>query len=532
MLHQFYRNLNSYPYKEGCVLKKQAFAVLSITVTLSLLYACSSNSSGPNGSAQTGGTNTKEGPVDITVMTNFFAQTPAADNTEFEKKLEELTNSNLKIQWVSSNNYNDKLNVTLASGDMSDMIYIIDPFTNVFRNMTAQGALWDIGPYIKDYPNLSQYIDKVAWDATKMKDGKNYGVPRPRSVDGETFLIIRQDWLDNLGLKVPKTSDELYQVMKAFTENDPDKNGKNDTIGYGGYFNADSMGGMGAFDAMFTGASGDWKLQKDGKLAYAPLLPEQRQALEYTAKLYKEKLLPEDLAALKVSQARDLFKVGKAGIVSEKDGTMANYVNEQRKIDPKANVTSLTDINGYNPKGSGFSGLYAIPKKVPEAKMKQILKVMDAGMNKNVYELIKYGLEGVHYEVKNGEKIVNIDSKNRDAIGDYQQIFIGGPPDPDYSKVAFPKEIFGDMGDRFAKVQEERRKTAVPNYALGLYSETQQKINAELMKKSQDLKTKIIIGVEPLSAWDAYTAMLKSDPNMSKMIEEMNAAYQQRTAGK
>lgn len=513
-------------------MRKKAWVFFGFTLALSsVLSACSSSEpAGGSTAAQQGAG--QEGPVDITVMTNFFAQTPAADNTEFEKKLEQLTNSNLKIQWVSSNNYNDKLNVTLASGDMPDMVYINDPFTKVFRNMTSQGAFWDLTPYIKDYPNLSQYIDKVAWDATKMQDGKNYGVPRPRDVEGETFLILRQDWLDNLGLQVPKTSDELYQVMKAFTEKDPDKNGKNDTTGYGGYFNPDSMGGMSVFDSMFTKASGDWKLQADGTLAYTALLPEQRQALEYAAKLYKEKLLPEDLAALKVSQARDLFKAGKAGIVSEKDGTMANYVNEQRKLDPKATVTALVDINGYNPQGSGFAGLYAIPKKVPEAKMKRILKVMDAGMNKDVFDLIKFGLEGVHYNVKNGEKVIDIDAKNRDAIGDYQQIFIGGPPDPDYFKVAFPKDIFGDMGDKFAQVRKDRNKTTVPNYALGLYSETQLKINAELMKKNQDLKTKIIIGVEPLSAWDDHVAKLKADPNVSKMIEEMNAAYKQRTSGK
>ena len=44
-------------------------------------------------------------------------------------------------------------------------------------------------------------------------------------------MFIRQDWLDNLGLKMPTTIEELKEVARAFTEDDPDGNGQNDTYG-------------------------------------------------------------------------------------------------------------------------------------------------------------------------------------------------------------------------------------------------------------------------------------------------------------
>ena len=44
-------------------------------------------------------------------------------------------------------------------------------------------------------------------------------------------MIIRQDWLDNLGLKAPTNMDEFEAVIKAFTEDDPDGNGQKDTMG-------------------------------------------------------------------------------------------------------------------------------------------------------------------------------------------------------------------------------------------------------------------------------------------------------------
>ncbi|MBO1722884.1 sugar ABC transporter substrate-binding protein, partial [Extibacter sp. GGCC_0201] len=45
-------------------------------------------------------------------------------------------------------------------------------------------------------------------------------------------FLIRQDWLDNLGLYMPTTAEELLDVMRAFTFDDPDGNGKDDTYGF------------------------------------------------------------------------------------------------------------------------------------------------------------------------------------------------------------------------------------------------------------------------------------------------------------
>ena len=50
----------------------------------------------------------------------------------------------------------------------------------------------------------------------------------PHLTEGEV-MIIRQDWLDKLGLKAPTTIDEFEEVIRAFTEDDPDGNGQKDT---------------------------------------------------------------------------------------------------------------------------------------------------------------------------------------------------------------------------------------------------------------------------------------------------------------
>ena len=68
-----------------------------------------------------------------------------------------------------------------------------------------------------------------------MYNGKSYGLASTGSIAKNEGLLIRKDWLDKLGLKVPTTTDELMAVMKAFTFNDPDGNGKADTYGYGAF---------------------------------------------------------------------------------------------------------------------------------------------------------------------------------------------------------------------------------------------------------------------------------------------------------
>ncbi|MRA94216.1 extracellular solute-binding protein, partial [Bacillus thuringiensis] len=87
-----------------------------------------------------------------------------------------------------------------------------------------------VSEYLKDYKNLSQ-ISEDRIEAASI-DGALYGVPVQKDY-ARAGLVIRKDWLDNLGLDVPTTMDELYEVAKQFTENDPDGNGVDDTVGFG-----------------------------------------------------------------------------------------------------------------------------------------------------------------------------------------------------------------------------------------------------------------------------------------------------------
>lgn len=478
-------------------------------------------------------------PLELTIMTITPSSPPAADDNVIKRAIEKATNSKMNIQWVSNNIYKDKLNLTLASGQIPDLTFISDPFSSSFRSLVNQGVFWDITPYIKDYPYLSKGIPSIAWELTKMDDGKNYGIPRARDENDESFIIIRKDWLDKLGLQPPKTTDELYEVMKAFAEKDPDGNGKKDTVALAASITPDdaaNWGGigpvLGTIESAFTGVNGKWKLEGD-KLVYTALLPEVRKALEFNAMAYKEKLLPEDLLSLKTTQIRDLFKGNKAGIVVDKTGTGNRvYTTDLRKLVPGFKDTQfypLTSINGYTPKGTGFNGILAIPKSVPEAKMKRILKLIDQWTSPEVSSIQRFGLEGVHYTLENGVKVVNPDKLNADNASDFNQIV--NSIDPSLDQIPTTPDLKAS-DDQKKQVQAERAKISKADISVGLNSPTAQKISPQLEKQIQDLKSKIIIGREPITAWDDFVVKLQTNPDFIKMTEEMTQAYNKRKGNK
>ncbi|MBW7457688.1 extracellular solute-binding protein [Paenibacillus sepulcri] len=511
-------------------IRKAAIMLPAIALALSLaLTGCGSSNSNSEGETQ--GAAQSEKPLEVSIMTILLSSTPTADDNPLKLAIEKATNSKMNIQWVSGNNYADKLNVTLASGDIPNIILINDPFTPVFRNAVSQGAFWDVTPYIKDYANLNSKISETAWQLTKMEDGKNYGVPRPRPEEADSFFVVRKDWLDSVGMKEPATMDEFYQVLKAFSEKNPSKTGQKDIVPFAAYLNSPlDMGALNQVENSFTGVNGKWKYIND-QLVNVNFLPEMRKAIEFETKLYKEKLIPEDFASLKLSQVGDMFKAGKAGMIVEKAGTMTEYYNTLKKVDPsfkEADFYPLTSIDGYNPKGTGFSGILAIPKSVPEAKMKQILGLVDTWMNDDVFAIQQYGFEGQHYKVENGKKIIDKEALDKDGASNFNQIVYVADPYASSTKINFPDEV----NKLYASIQDERAKTSVADIATGLYSPTAQTFLPEFDKKVTDLKTKIILGREPMTAWDDFVTKMKDDPDMVKLSQELTEAYKQRISSK
>ena len=153
----------------------------------------------------------------------------------YEKK------TSVKIEWVevSSDAFADQLALRLTTGELPDII-LKGGISNAnqlkygeqgyFLDLMANGMLQTFAP---NYWALCQQYPEIL-SASMMPDGKLYSLGMVRNSTGSTIaskLFFNQEWLDKVGKSVPTTADEFYEVLKAFKNEDPNGNGRNDEIG-------------------------------------------------------------------------------------------------------------------------------------------------------------------------------------------------------------------------------------------------------------------------------------------------------------
>lgn len=134
----------------------------------------------------------------------------------------------IKVTFVTMNRMEETtmLNVMMASGEVPDIIYTYD--INLVQNYLRQGGLADLTEAVAAYG--SRLIDYIGEENQSIGNinGKQMFLVGNRAVDiGIVGSVIRGDWLDKLGMEVPTTTEEFYEVMKAFKEKDPGNVGEN-----------------------------------------------------------------------------------------------------------------------------------------------------------------------------------------------------------------------------------------------------------------------------------------------------------------
>ncbi|MBR1713386.1 MAG: hypothetical protein IJ717_00375 [Treponema sp.] len=126
-----------------------------------------------------------------------------------------------------------KVNAAAEGGFLPDMVVVN---REPLLNLIDKGLVMQVDDL---YPLMPSRTEKMYNETSRRfatVKGKCYGFSTPGGkIQKNEGVLIRKDWLDKLGLSVPRTMDEYLDVMRAFTHNDPDGNGKNDTYGYGAF---------------------------------------------------------------------------------------------------------------------------------------------------------------------------------------------------------------------------------------------------------------------------------------------------------
>ncbi|WP_246067620.1 extracellular solute-binding protein [Paenibacillus koleovorans] len=501
------------------------FTVLSVTTVG--LAACSGKDNGSTGSSATppGSSSpsptasaTPSGPVEITWMTPLYTQSQPKDTVL--KLVEQKTNTKLDITWVPDAVKEDKLNTAIASNTLTKVVTVQDIKNSAFQSAVKSGMFWELGPHLKNYPNLAK-MNETILNNTKI-DGKIYGIYRERPLTRQG-IVVRKDWLDNLGLQAPKNVNELYNVLKAFTLNDPDKNGKNDTFGLTDRNDLK----FGAFKTLgsYFGVPNEWG-EKDGKLQPEFTFDAYLETAKFMKRLFSEKLMNDDFTVASKNQQWDKFTTGQAGLYVGNMVDAANLYNAGVKVNPNIKLDILNRISGPDGKDrvwsqAGHNGIFVIPKTVvkTEAELKQILGALDKLQDPEVFNLMKLGVENTHYKVVGGNSFENIAAAN-----DAREVEVR----PLDSLVGMDRTALKAANDPLREKYEaltlDNNKIVVPNPAEAFDSPTLTQRGTELRKIIDDATFKFISGAIDEAAFKAEVEKWKKSGG-DKIIEEINAAY-------
>jgi putative aldouronate transport system substrate-binding protein len=424
-------------------MKKRLLVVSTVAVALasiSLLAACSKSDDGKG--ATTTSTSTAAGTTATKAPEKRGKMTTSIYDRGNMVPEEGTLDKNRWTDWVNKNSPvdvtfipiprskpEDKLNVMFASGEAPDLIQDYDgknrsswyeskqllPLDDLIeKNSVEFKALLAKNPLLKKFGTRS--------------DGKLYDIAVLGKLDANWVYLVRTDWLMKLGLEAPKTTDELFAVAKAFTEKDPDGNGKNDTYGIslGGGYNQkviDFMFGVPVFS--------NYNL-KDGNLQYA--WENQLAGLAFKKKLFQEGVIDKDFAADTTGdKAKRDFLNGKLGFYV---GPLPSTIEMETlmKNDPNATLSPIV-----LPKSSfgQFSPPLTSPVQnaaVVNAKAKDpvaVIKYLDFLTKESTYKAMKWGIEGEHYKLdaKGCPQVIDPDKnkKERSYAGDYGMIMSSLP---------------------------------------------------------------------------------------------------------
>ncbi|QGH35899.1 extracellular solute-binding protein [Gracilibacillus salitolerans] len=401
---------------------KKSVYVWSMFV-LFMLVACSDDDTSSN---EESSTESQEEPQEISMMFNLHV--PEVPEPRLEELLEEATNTELDIRWVPDNNYAENLNTAIATNNLPDVFLLKDVTLDQQKEAVRDGQYWEIGPYLEEFPNLNKLNPEILKNT--MIDGKLYTLyaGRPLSRQG---LIYRQDWAENLGLNTPTNLDELYKMMRAFTEDDPDGNGEDDTIGL---TDREILGTFENF-ATWHGAPNNWG-EKDGQLLPQFMFPEYREAMDYFKSLFDNGYINRDAPVTSKTDQQNMLKDGTAGVYIGTMGDVEPMYRDAVAINPDV----VFDVHNYieGPDGEyrtrsipGYGSMLIFPKSSVETEeeLKGILSFFDFLMTPEGSNLLYWGVEGEHYEVVDGYAEVipeNQDQYNLE-IRPYTPFEIGEP---------------------------------------------------------------------------------------------------------
>lgn len=476
-------------------------------------------------------TDTQGAKVSILAQNSWYSTVDFAKTPIIQKVAEK---AGVSIDWnlVSPTNYVNSISPMLAAGtDLPDIVELpdLDP------NMTyiQSGLFVPLDDYIDQYmPNYKKYLEEnpIVKASLTAEDGHIYYVPQTVVTDNyQPCAMINMEWLDQLGMEVPKTLDEFVTVLKAFRDND--MNGNGDTTdevplsimakdisymfgpAFGLYFGIDNASGFYADD--------------EGKVHYAYADDAYKEYVAFLNDLYKEGLLEVEFTSLTRDQVTERCAQNKAGVVFDFSWQMSQLYSAQY---PEYDGTKGI-MQGFAPLSGAAEGRYIARTPIANifgvsAKGDNILmavKFLDYAMSEECQEMYVWGIEGESYtRAEDGTKAYT--EKASDSMW-LQGLGINPGCLPSQQSVEATDVLLPEWHGAVDKELAKYMRDPWPFiYATSEESNVISQYLADIKTYVEEMNIAFITGTASLDTFDSFHSTLES-MNLEQLMEIKQAQY-------
>ena len=327
-------------------LHKGIALLCSAAIAAGMLVGCSSGSSsaaapGSSSSASASVSNSESGPlfsepVTFSMLIPSHASWPFQDDWYVIDLVKEYTNVDFNITSVDTEGFYEKLNLTMASGELPDLIYLVG--NAAVQQYGPQGAFINILDYIDQMPNFKAWYEENTQYALNFMsaDGALYQFPE-QGVDeaNRRGWLYRADVFEELGLEAPTNKDEFYDVLVKLKEAYPNSY----PLAFRSFTGelpqlnmiAPSWGTtfIDTRDNRFLGYDYD-----SGEWSFGPTSPEFKEMLEFYNKLYEEGLLLPNFLTIDTKGWQDVIANSDSFITIDYLSRIDFFNSSMRETDP------------------------------------------------------------------------------------------------------------------------------------------------------------------------------------------------------
>lgn len=539
--------------------KNRTKILLSMLLAFTMLMAgCTSGNSTESGKknlSKDGEGNESQEPLKLSIMAGSFGAVPTDTmiQKEWQKRMEAYIGRKLDIKWtyVPWGEYGDKFKLTLASGDLPDIM--TNQGAELAKQYGRQGVVLDIAPYLEQAPNYSKYLEGTPYVKQKMytPEGNMYyfgdGWWNQENNEGSAYgSIYRFDIFKKNNIKIPETMDEFYEAAKRLKELYPDSYPINTYSSWPAihegflYSNHTSLG-----------------VYWNGKqYVYGPVEEGFKETLMYLNKLFEEKLLDPEFATQSDDQVKQKMANGKTFMMPL---TWYGNADELNKLGSNGMEWGGALLPN-NPKyGKAWKGWSADPGKLIldnngvliSAKTQNpelLVKMIDYQYSDEMVELLNWGIEGVTYEVKDGKKqflpdIANdsIPAKKLEPFGvsssgsnrsgivftpqDFESDIAKYKPMPFYADGQYISGKSKELTNKYGGNESVAPNDRAPKVTLNKeQAATQSQIMTPIETYVNEMVIKFVTGGRSFDEWDKYLADINKMGDYKIVLKMMNDA--------